>query len=488
MNLIGRGDADAAGRLVRRALEAHPSEPRLHNLQGVLRAQAGDIKGAEASFRKAIELAPDFVGAWENLARLYHQNAETFDRGLQRAAEAYARVLALQPANAEAHYQSAVVCQLLGRYRDSLAHLAKLPPEAQSRAQALAVALGNYVALRDLARTGAAAKKLLASPDLNEADVLQILPVLAEHHRADLAIELIQGLERRGLASTATLERLAALHEETGNLAEARQRYEALAQRAPGRVSPLLDLARVAYNQRDLEGALSYLAHARDLAPSNAGIHFFFGVICAELELPLEAKRSLQRAVELAPENVYHHYALGAVLLYERDTSLAATHLRRYLEQHPHDPRARFLLGVAYFYGGQLDAARQELAVAAGNPVTAARARYFLGRLARQENRLEEAEQELKAALQAEPKFPDAHAELGFVYIRRREHQQAERALMQALALDPDHYLANQNLLMLYQRTRDPRAEAQAKRFEQVQQKRSEKERLLLRTIEVKPY
>ncbi|HXG33373.1 MAG TPA: tetratricopeptide repeat protein [Bryobacteraceae bacterium] len=486
--LIERGDTEAATRRVARALAAYPSDPRLHNFQGALRAQTGDLKGAETSFRAATRLAPNFAAAWENLARLYQQHPENFEQALEKALAAYGRVLALQPDHLEARYQSAVISQLLGRYQDSLDHLAKLPPEAQGRAQALAVALGNYAALGDPARTGRAAKELLATPDLSEADVLQILPLLAQHHLPALAIELIEGLERRGLASSATLDRLAALYEEAGNLSEARRRYEAAARAAPGRLQPLLDLARVAYKQRDLEGALGYLAHARDLQPHNAGIHFFFGVVCAELELPLEARRSLEEAVKLAPDNVYHHYALGAVLLYERDTSLAVPHLSKYLERHPDDPRARFLLGVARFYSGQYDEARRELETASADPATAARARYFLGRLARQQGRLEEAEAALQAALKAEPKFADAWAELGLLYIRRKEHEQAAQVLAKALSLDPDNYLANQNLLMLYQRTRDPRAESQARRFEQVQQKRSEKEKLLLRTIEVRPY
>lgn len=471
-----------------RALAGYPSEPRLHNFQGVLRAQTGDVTGAEASFRKATELAPDFLAAWENLARLYHEHAQSFQGGLEKAAAAWTRVLTLEPANLEARYQSAVVCQALGRYQDSLGHLSRLPPEARRRAQAIAVALGNYAAVGNKAGAREAARDLLASSDVTEADVQQVLPLLHEHGHADLAIALLEGLERRGLASTETQARLAALHEDAGNLSEARKRYEAAARARPNQLQPLLDLARVAYKQRELEAALSYLAHARDLDPSNAGLHFFFGVVCAELELPLEAKRSLQRAVELGPDNVYHHYALGAVLLYERDTSQAVPHLRKYLERHPGDPRGRFLLGVAYFYAGQFDAARKELEAAAGDPATSARARYFLGRLARQQNRLDEAEAELKAAIEADPKFADAYAELGLVYIRRKEHEQAEGVLARALALDPDNYLANQNLLMLYQRTRDPRAESQAERFQQVQQKRSEKERLLLRTIEVRPY
>src|SRR5207248_1549957 len=78
-------------------------------------------------------------------------------------------------------------------------------------------------------------------------------------------------------------------------------------------------LAKVAYRAGDLEGALGYLAHARDLEPGNALIHFLFGLVCVDLKLPPEAKQSLKEAVRLDPKNPYYNYALGAVLLQERN-------------------------------------------------------------------------------------------------------------------------------------------------------------------------
>ena len=65
----------------------------------------------------------------------------------------------------------------------------------------------------------------------------------------------------------------------------------------------LTDLARVAWKQADYEGVLSYLAHARDLDPNNPGIHFVFGLACNELKLPIDARKSIEKALELAPDN-----------------------------------------------------------------------------------------------------------------------------------------------------------------------------------------
>ena len=69
----------------------------------------------------------------------------------------------------------------------------------------------------------------------------------------------------------------------------------------PNNTAHLLELARLAEAGNDHEGALGYLAHARDLAPNMARIHFLFGVIAGELNLPIEAKQSLDKALALEP-------------------------------------------------------------------------------------------------------------------------------------------------------------------------------------------
>ena len=45
---------------------------------------------------------------------------------------------------------------------------------------------------------------------------------------------------------------------------------------------------------RDLRGALGYLAHARDLQPAHGGVHFFFGIVCMDLDLGVEAHNALK--------------------------------------------------------------------------------------------------------------------------------------------------------------------------------------------------
>jgi tetratricopeptide (TPR) repeat protein len=298
-----------------------------------------------------------------------------------------------------------------------------------------------------------------------------------EPGQTDLELTLFQGLDARGLASSGSLHHLGVLSEQAEKLVEARAAFEKVVAAQTPSAPLLLDLARVAYKLGDLDGTLGYLAHARDLEPFHPGIQFFLGMVCVDLNLPIEARRSLQEAVRLDPKNPYYNYALGAVTTQGRIPSEAVPYFENYIA-----------LGAAYFYAANYCAARKELGAVKERRETAAGAHYFLGRIAKQEENLAEAESEFEQAVAANPKFPDALAELAHVHIRLEKYVDAQSELERAIELDPDSFRVNANLLVLYQKTKDTRVEAQRARFEEIEQRRSENEQLLWRTIEVRPY
>ena len=59
--------------------------------------------------------------------------------------------------------------------------------------------------------------------------------------------------------------------------------------------------------------------------------------------------------------------------------------------------------------------------------------------------------------------------------------------LSQALRLDPRSFQANTQLLVLYRRTHDPQADQQAQRGKELDEDRSRRADLMLRTIELRP-
>jgi tetratricopeptide (TPR) repeat protein len=486
---IQASDLRSARIEVQDALKTSPDDPRLYNFLGVIDAQEHNFSGAEANFQRAIKISPRFIGAYMNLGRLYQEESGRTPGFSERALDMYQKVSAMEPDNTEARYQAALTLNLVGRFGSSLDQLARMPEETQHEPPVLSLRCIDEAALQHVDLATASARELLAVPNLTAADVLPIVPALVKLRQAALATALLENVARKDTAPAAILERLAALYEEQGRFKDARQtltRELDLADRPSAAL--LTQLSKIAYKQEDLEGALGYLAHARDLEPGNAAIHFLFGLICIELKLPPEAEESLREAVRLDPQDPYYSYALGAVMLERRNPDGAIQYFRIFSEARKQDPRGSFALGVAYFDAGQVAAARSEFESIVKEGQTRAGALLYLGRLALREENLAEAAKHFEGAIHANSQIAEPYIELAVVQIRRKEYQAAEQNLNNALRLSPDNYQANFNLLFLFKRTNDSRAEEQARRLGALQRAGEERERMLMRALDIHPY
>jgi tetratricopeptide (TPR) repeat protein len=362
-----------------------------------------------------------------------------------------------------------------------------LPAEERRRAQVLAMRLADEVGAGRRDEADASMEALLDRPDLTEPDVLAILPTLSAHGGEGRAVRLLERVRARGLASEAGLRRLAEGYEAGGRFDAARDALEAVAALRPADVPLLMDLARVAQKAGDRQGALGYLAHARELDPKEARVHFLFGMLCVELGLGVEAYNALKEAVSLDPGNAAVNYAMGAVALHRRDPSEAVPFFKKYAELTPGDPRGALGVGLAWFQARDFAAARPELARAARSTPTAAAAHYFLARIAGEEDDLDTALDLVGKALALEPGYADAWAEQGLLHFRKRDMAQAEKDLRRCLELDPDNRLGNLHLLAVYQRTKDARLEAQTRRLQELDARREEQAEEFRRVIEVRP-
>jgi tetratricopeptide (TPR) repeat protein len=481
-------DLAGANELLVEAEKQFPLDEGLENLRGIVSAQKGDYQAAEKSFTAAIRRSPRFTGAYLNLGRLYQENTSKDSQAAHKALEVYEHVLRYEPENTEANYQSAVLLLHQGRYRDSLRHASRLPSEQQSTAQVLAIVCADSAGLGDRRATEAAAARLMGGADFSEADAQQALPALINAKREDLAISLLENLQSRKELSPTLEHSLGLAYEHTGRLSEARAALEKFVTQETLSVPLLLELARVAHEQRDYQASLGYLAHARDLEPNNSRVQYYFGLVCVDLNLVAEARNAFESAVKLEPENPSYNYAMGAASTYRHDPAEAVPYFQKYLKLKPNDPRAKLALGNALFRAKDYESALPWLREAAGNPETSVSAHYYLGAIALEEHRLDEARTELTEALRQKPDYADALADLGEYYLLKKNYPEGEKQIREALRVEPDHFSANFYLLTLYTRTSDPRREEQAKRFEELQKLRDEKTQEFLRIVQVRPF
>jgi tetratricopeptide (TPR) repeat protein len=485
--LIQEHNLVEAHRQLVEAAKQYPSDEGFDNLRGIVEAQQGDYIAAEKSFRQAVAKAPRFTGAYLNLGRLYQENVAADPQARRKALDVYGRVLSYQPMNEEANYQSAALLLQQGEYKKSVDYLLRVSSKSQSSPQILSIFCADYAGLGNRQAADDAAAKLLAASDFSEADAQQALLGLTLGKRDDLIVMLLEGLQKRQKLPSPLVEALGLAYERTNRLAEARTTLEKSFEEGTPSVGLLLDLTRIARLQQDYQAALGYLGHARELQPDNASLHYYFGVVCLDMNLIAEARNSFEKAVKLQPENPEYNYAMGAVSSFRHDPAEAVPYFEKFVKLKPKDPRGKLAIGAALFRAKDYAAAIPWLKESTTTPGTARKAHYYLGAIALEEGRIDEALVELQEALKAKPDFTDALAELGQYYLKRRDYQAAERQIQLALKTDPGHYAANFYLLMLYTRTKDPRQEEQAKRFDELKKQLAEKTQEFLRIVDVRP-
>ncbi|MBS1803382.1 MAG: tetratricopeptide repeat protein [Acidobacteria bacterium] len=483
---IEERDLDGALRLAEATYAKYPRNGGIENLIGVIEVQQGHKAEAIQSFSKAIEHAPRLVGAYLNLSRVEMETAATDPKMRMSALQHSIKAVQLDPANDEAHYNLANIYLWQKQYQSSLSQLERLSQAARKQVGAEALFCADHAWLGQRSLTETAVHELAANSDATEDDGYTCLPALKKARRADLIEELFGQVGSHGKLSAEGLRTLGLAMEANGKLKNARATLEKAFEGSDRSVVILQDLARVAEAAKDNEGALGYLAHARDISPNDPKLPYEFAAVCLRLNLFGEARKALEESVRLAPDDPDGNYALGLVVSFSADPSQALKYLKRYHELRPNDPDGLLALGRANYAAKDFETATKWLKQAALQPKTSADADLYLGRIARQEGRFQEAVSELNRSIALNAKQASAFSELGQISLLQRDFKKAEQEFDSALSLDPENYSANFGLLQLFARTSDPRREEQSKRFDAIKDKKEEQERQMMRAIEIR--
>lgn len=486
-NEVERGNLEQARALIIAAEAKFSRNGGLENLLGVVEIQEGHTAEAIRAFQTAIRDSPRLTGAYLNLSRIRMQEAATDKAARAEVLRLSQKVLEMDSRNDEARYQVSTIYLWNADYRLSLEQLTKLSPEARKQIGAEAVLCADRAALGPREGVDEAAKALAANADLTEQDVDTCLPPLRAARRADLIEMLLQASAGHHTLSPQGLRVLGLAEEANGKLKESRATLESAFAANSGSVTILEDLTRVAKTAGDYQGALGYLAHARDLEPNNADLPYEFGAICVRMGLLAEARKAIAEALRLKPDNAQYNLGMGIVVSFSEDPSQSLPYLAKFHALEPKDPQGPLALGEANFRAKDYDTAMTWFRQAVNDKTTAADAHYYIGRLDRQQGRLDEAAAELKQSLAVRPQNADTLAELGQVSLAKRDFGPAEAYFRQALQKDADNYAANYGLLQLYARTGDARREEQSHRFDEVKKIRDDRDLQMMRAIEVRP-
>ncbi|ACY15897.1 tetratricopeptide repeat protein [Haliangium ochraceum] len=337
-----------AERDIRRAVLIDPQFAEAQRMLGELERAGGSLDEARSRLAAALRIRPDYLPALEGRAAVARAEHER-----QRAAELYARILALRPWAHGYRFELGTVLWELGRVDDARQALEGLIEHAPDHlpARRLLVRIdserGDYQAL-----IGSLEAMLRLAPgdvqayfDLaavyravgRDVDAAALYQSVALDEGADASTRarayklLGDGARRRGeleAAATAYEHALAlAPHEarsyfllagmfiEAGEMARAEEMLRQVLAMPEHAADAYAGLAALSYRRGNLSEALWYAHRASWRRPESAALHYNVAVALSALGREADAMYEIRQGLRRAPEHAGLHYLHGVVLL-----------------------------------------------------------------------------------------------------------------------------------------------------------------------------
>jgi tetratricopeptide (TPR) repeat protein len=232
---------------------------------GIAALKAGDPKGAEQAYRKALQLNPRNVDAHVDLGHIL-LNRGAIDEGLIHVNE----VLRLDPNHVEARFNLGLALLNQGKTAEAAVQFAKVIP------------------LR---------------PDYAEA-YYQLGVLLAGQQKVDEAVKCLSKAAELRPDHGETHFNLGVLLAGQGKLDEAVTHYTRAAQLDPNDAKIPYNLGVTVARQGRLEEAVTYLSTAVQVKPDYAEAHINLGVMLARQKKYDEAINALTKAIQIDPRSI----------------------------------------------------------------------------------------------------------------------------------------------------------------------------------------
>lgn len=305
-DLLQSGKAAAAAQIYRHMLEEKPDSAwTAYNLALALEAM-NDMKGAEDTLRKAIDINPKLAKTRAELGRIKLSEGD-----LQSARMWLESALTLDPELAEA--------------RGNLAML-----YAQK---------GDLVSAEKLLR-----QALEDNPTYKEG-YLNLGLILAQQNRKSDAEEELDKAVALAPQDPATLSTVGKAKIQMGNLSEGIALLRKVVDLAPDVAAAHLDLALALAESYNLSAALAQTSDAVRLAPQSGVAHFYRGRILYDMGRSTEALPEFETACRLDAQLPGPRYFLALIDSHEGKFPLAASLFQETVKLQPSNAMAWYMLG-----------------------------------------------------------------------------------------------------------------------------------------------
>ena len=392
------------------AVAGDAQDAEAHNKLGDTFYERRELPEAEACYRQALEIKPDFPEAQINLGLTLDEQGR-----FAEAEVCYRQVIAFNPDYALAHFNLGVTLNSQGRLTEAEAcyrRTAELKPGFSHAHFNLGVLLQQQYRLVE------------AEPSYRRT--LEINP---NHVDAHLNLGLMLREQGRLPQAAASLRRALEIKPD---YAEAREALLSIIM-AQGRFSE----AEAIYRQM--------LARM----PNDAVVHYNLGVSLKEQNRLAEAEACYRQALDIKPDFPEAHNNRGAILKELGRFSEAEACYRRALAEKSNYAEAYCNLGILRNEQARYAEAEANYRRALELKPDFADVHNLLGKTLKLMNRPTEAEASFRFALQIKPDFAEAYNNLGVIFDDQGRIAEAEANYRRALELKPDYPEAHGNLLFV---------------------------------------
>jgi predicted Zn-dependent protease len=304
--LLGTRDFGRAEQELAPLLKQFPNTSAVHSVNGSLQMLKSDLKGARASYDRALSLASGNLEAVAGLTAL--------DMREKKAAQARERLdkrLAADPNSSELLILSAQV----------------------------------YTVQRDFANAESALRRAIqANPAVSRAYAM-LAGVLVSAGKLEAARTEFDRLAQQNPKDIAAPTMSAMILQAQNKTAEAKKRYEAIVGENPTAAVASNNLAWIYAEEGDkLDDALRLAQSAAARMPDNPEVQDTIGWIYYKKELPALAVSAFEKSVEKSPENPLFLYHLALALDKAGDSKRARETVLRAVKVRPDYPEAQKLL------------------------------------------------------------------------------------------------------------------------------------------------
>jgi tetratricopeptide (TPR) repeat protein len=387
--------------LARSALERSPNDVRLLTMEGITLAALGRHREALAGYRRALTLAPDYLGALEGAAQLEYQ------AGADGAIPLLERILKLAPQNATAHAMRAVMAAKKRDCETAAQHFAAASSAISSQPNALR----QYAAcLMRLDRAAEALPVLRQLSALDPADRharyrLAAAEFMAKTY-ADSLATLGPLIERK---DPEALDLASQAWEAQGDTPRATAALREAIVLSPSDPRLYVDFASLCLVHKSYEAGLAMTNAGLARLPRSAELYIARGVLNVQLARYDEADADFAAAERLDPRQAYGSVARGLAQVQQDDFDKALATVRDQLKSRGNDEFLYYLLAeILSSQGATPGSAEFKEAVGAASRAVALKpdlylARDVLSRLYLQAGQIDQAIEQCHLALRSNP-------------------------------------------------------------------------------------